>query len=145
VPVVLLVRPPRSWRTRLGTDGKRLLLDLGDGKVRGYPFEAVVVSGGRQLLAGRRLIPLRLGHGQQPLFDEKELAGYILSRIPPSNRVNALEFSMRALRAGNRETRWAIVIIAIVLALFVLSELFPEVLPDLKKAALDFLSAGPAR
>lgn len=140
VPVVLLVRPPRALRTRLGTDGKRLLLDLGDGKVRGYPFEAVYASGDRQLLAGRRLIPLRLGHKIEPLFDEKELAGYVLARIPPPNRVSALELSMRALRAGNRETRWAILIIAIVLALFVLSELFPEVLADLKKAALDFLS-----
>jgi hypothetical protein len=145
VPVVLLVRPPRSWRTRLGTDGKRLLLDLGDGKVRGYPFEAVVASGGRQLLAGHRLIPLRLGHGQQPLFDEKELAGYILSRIPPSNRVNALELSMRALRAGNRETRWGIAALVIVFALIALSELYPEVSAEARKAALDLLSAGPGR
>jgi hypothetical protein len=32
-----------------------------------------------------------------------------------------------------------------VAALFALSELFPEAAADLKKAALEFLSAGPAR
>jgi hypothetical protein len=73
-----------------------------------------------------------------PLFDEKELAGYILSRIPPSNRVNALELSMRALRASNRETRWGIVALVIVFALIALSELFPEVSAEVRKAALDF-------
>ncbi|HET7765094.1 MAG TPA: hypothetical protein VFK92_08385 [Burkholderiales bacterium] len=144
MPVILLVRPPRAWRTRLGTDGKRFLLDLGDGKVRGYPFESLVVNG-RQVLAGHRLIQLRAGYDQRPLFDEKELAGYVLSRIPPANRVSSFQLLMRALRAGNRETRWSIGLVVAVLALFALSELFPEVAAGLKKAALDFLSADPAR
>lgn len=142
-PLILLVRPPKVWRTRLGTDGKRFFLDRGDGKLRGYPFEALVVSNGRQLLVGRRLIPLRLGPG--PLFDEKELAGYILSRIPPSNRVGPYRLFVRALRAGNRETQWGIVAVIAFVALFALSKLFPEAVADLKKAALEFLSAGPAR
>jgi hypothetical protein len=142
-PVIALARPPRAWRTRLGTDGKRFFLDRGDGKLRGYPFEALVVSNGRQLLVGRRLIPLRVGLG--PLFDEKELAGYVLSRIPPSNKVDPYRLFVRALRAGNRETQWSIVAMIAVAALFVLSELFPEATADLKKAALEFLSAGPAR
>jgi len=137
VPVVLLVRPPRSWRTRLGTDGKRLLLDLGDGKVRGYPFEAVFASGNRQLLAGRRLIPLRLGHKAEPLFNEEELAGYVLARIPPSNRISALDLSMRALRAGDRTTRWGLAALVIIFALIALSELFPEISAEVRKAALD--------
>jgi len=131
------VRPPRSWRTRLGTDGKRLLLDLGDGKVRGYPFEAVFASGNRQLLAGRRLIPLRLGHKAEPLFNEEELAGYVLARIPPSNRISALDLSMRALRAGDRTTRWGLAALVIIFALIALSELFPEISAEVRKAALD--------
>jgi len=149
-PLIVLVRPPKNWRMRLGTDGKRFFLDRGDGKLRAYPFEALVVSNGRQLLVGRRLIPLRLGNGPQrlgpgPLFDEKELAGYILSRIPPSNRVDPYRLLVRALRAGNRETQWSIVAMIVFLALFALSELYPEVAADLKKAALEFLTAGPAR
>ena len=142
-PIILLVRSPKAWRTRLGTDGKRFFLDRGDGKLRGYPFEALVVSNGRQLLVGRRLIALRLGPG--PLFDEKELAGYVLSRIPPSNRVGPYRLFMRALRAGNRETQWSIVVMIAAVVLVALSELFPEAAADLKKAALEFLSAGPAR
>ena len=144
LPVILLVRLPRAWRTRLGTDGKRFLLDLGDGKVRGYPFEALVVNG-RQLLAGRRLIQLRAGRGNRPLFDEKELAGYVLSRIPPSNRVDSFRLLVRALRAGNRESRWGIVLLIAVVVLFALSELFPGIAADLKKTAREFLSAAPAR
>ena len=100
-------------------------------------------------MVGRRLIPLRLGSGRQfgsgPLFDEKELAGYVLARIPPSNRVDSFRLLVRALRAGNRETRWGVVSMIAVVALFALSELFPEVAADLKKNALEFLSAGPAR
>jgi hypothetical protein len=149
-PVILLVRQPRAWRTRLGTDGKRFFLDRGDGKLRGYPFEALVVSNARQLLVGRRLIPLRsnpgpLGLGPGPLFDEKELAGYVLSRIPPSNRVDPFRFFMRALRAGNRETQWGIVAVIAVAALYALSELFPEAAVELKKAALEFFGGGAAR
>ncbi|HVQ62314.1 MAG TPA: hypothetical protein VMS53_09550 [Burkholderiales bacterium] len=143
-PIILLVRPPRTWRMRLGTDGKRFFLDWGDGKLRGYPFDALVVSNGRQLLVGRRLIPLRLGRGQ-PLFDEKELAGYVLSRIPPSNRVGPYRLFMRALRAGNRETQWSIVVMIAAVVLVALSELFPGAAADLKKAVLEFLSAGPTR
>jgi len=139
-PLILLVRPPKAWRTRLGTDGKRFFLDRGDGKLRGYPFESLAVSNGRQLLVGRRLISLRLGPG--PLFDEKELAGYILSRISPSNRVSPFGLLVRAMRAGNRETWWSIVVMVAAVALVALSELFPEVAADLKKAALEFLSAG---
>jgi hypothetical protein len=143
-PVILLVRPPRAWRMRLGTDGKRFFLDWGDDKLREYPFEALAVSNGRQLLVGRRLIPLRLGRGQS-LFDEKELAGYVLSRIPPSNRVGPYQLFVRALRAGNRETQWSVVIMIAAVVLVALSELFPGAAADLKKAALEFLSAGPAR
>jgi hypothetical protein len=140
VPAIMLVRPPGAWRTRLGTDGRQLLLDLGDGEVRRYPFEAVFGSGNRQLLAGRWLIPLRVGHrAEKPLFDEKELAGYVLARIPPSNRLVPLGLFLRALGAGNREARWGIALLVIVGALFVLSELFPEVLAGMKKAALDLL------
>ncbi|HVQ62113.1 MAG TPA: hypothetical protein VMS53_08530, partial [Burkholderiales bacterium] len=81
----------------------------------------------------------------QALFDEKELAGYVLSRIPPSNRVGPYHLFVRALRAGNRETQWSIVVMIAAVVLVALSELFPGAAADLKKAALEFLSAGPAR
>jgi hypothetical protein len=123
VPLPLLIFLPRVWRRRLGTDGRDFFLDLGNGKVEKYSFSALATSKGHQLLAGRRLIPLRTGMGS--LFPEDELRGYILARIPPSGRVDPLRLMMRALDKGSRELWWALAVIAIALAFLFLPKLFP--------------------
>jgi len=138
-PLVLLIRPPRAWRTRLGTDGRRFFLDPGNGKVEEHEFSELAISNGQQLLIGRKLIALRLGPGA--LFAEEELRGTILARIPPSGRVNAVRLFARALGRGSREL-WAVLIIVVIgTALLLLPKLFPAVAAYFKAIAEQLLGA----
>jgi len=138
-PLVLLIRPPRAWRMRLGTDGRRFFLDPGNGKVEEHPFGELAVSNGQQLLVGRKLIALRLAPGA--LFAEEELGGTILARIPPSGRVSPLRLIALALGRGSREL-WAVLIIAVIAtALILLPKLFPAVAAYFKAIAAQLLGA----
>ena len=124
MPLVLLIHPPKAWRMRLGTDGQRFFLDPANGKVEEYSFSALAVSDGRQLLVGKRLIPLRLGLG--PLFAQDELSGYIFARIPLSGRVGSVRLLVRALDQGSRELWWVLIVLAIVAAFVLVPMLFPS-------------------
>jgi hypothetical protein len=139
VPVVLLVRVPRTWRMRMGTDGRRFFLDPGNGKVEEHSFSALATWNGRQLLVGTRLIALRLGAG--PLFAEEDLRGYVFARIPPSGRVDPGRLFVRALGQGSREL-WGIVIVLAIGGLFlVLPTLYPAMAAYFKAIAMHLMSA----
>ncbi len=138
-PLALLIRPPRAWRMRLGTDGQRFFLDPGNGKVEEHSFSELATSNGQQLLVGKRLIALRLGAGA--LFAEEELRGYIFARIPPSGRLDLGRLFVRALGQGSREMWWIVIALVITAAFLVLPTLFPGMATYFKAIAMHILSA----
>ena len=122
VYVILFMRMRQAFRIRLGTDGRDFLLDLGDGDLERYSMGSLVTGDGRQLLAGRRLIPLCGPIGW--IFDAEEIRGHVIARMTLSSRVGILPLLRLALHRGNREL-WFIVIVSLaamvvvmVLALF---------------------------
>jgi hypothetical protein len=117
----MIVRGPANLRIRLGTDGQNLLLDRGGkpndiivnndtngtgGDIESYPLAAIATDG-RQLLAGRHLIPISTPLGAR--FDRDEVTAYLLARMPQSAFVSPVEFVRRALQNGNR-TMWALIV-----------------------------------
>src|SRR6266545_152402 len=138
-PLALLIRPPRAWRMRMGTDGRRFFLDPGNGKVEEHSFSELAISNGQQLLVGRRLIALRLGAGA--LFADEELRGYIFARIPPSGRVDPLRLFVRALDRGSRELWLVLIIFAIGALLLALPKLFPAMAAYFKAIATHLLNS----
>jgi hypothetical protein len=108
----MIVRGPANLRIRLGTDGHNLLLDRGDrsndiaSDIESYPLAAIATDG-RQLLAGRHLIPISTPLGAR--FDRDEVTAYLLARMPQSAFVSPVEFIRRALQNGNR-TMWVLIV-----------------------------------
>ena len=129
----MMVRGSASTRIRLGTDGQVLLLGRKRAleQVERYPF-ASVATNGRQLLAGRHLVQLSSVVGVR--FDREELAGYLLARMPNSAFVSAAEFLRRALQNGNRSIWFVMIVIVGLVALELLSILFPDLVAAWKTA-----------
>lgn len=138
-PLPLLIWMPRVWRMRLGTDGRRFFFDPGNGKVQQHEFGALATSNGRQLLVGDKLIILRGKQG--PLFEEDEMSGLILARIPPSGRVGSFRLFALALGRGSRDLWAALIIVAIAIAFLLLPKLFPAIPAYFKAMAAQFLGA----
>lgn len=102
----------RLTRRRLGVEGHELLFDPGNGVVERYPFESVVTGDSRQLLAGKRLIPLSGPFG--PLFEGDKLQDHILGRMAPSRRVGIPSLFREALRRGSRDLWIMLVVICLI-------------------------------
>ena len=119
----MIVRGPAQWRMRLGTDGEVLLLRRGaDAEPERFLFRSVATYG-RGLLVGRHVV--QLSTRRSPRFDQDELAGYVLARMPKSAFVSAPEFLRRALQNGNRLLWLTLIVIGIVAGLELLSFFFP--------------------
>lgn len=101
----------RAFRVRLGTDGRDFFLDPGKGEPERYPLASLATANERQLLAGKRLIPLYGSLG--PMFDLEEVRRHIFARMAPASRVGVLRLFGRALRQGN-ELIWTTVAVALV-------------------------------
>jgi len=96
-PMIWYVR--RIWRKRLGTDGTQLVFDVGDGIIERHRFEDVLFDG-RSFLAGRELIEVSFPVGDR--FVKEDIQRYLLTRLPPENRINVFKLSWLAMRRGNR-------------------------------------------
>ena len=101
VHVILFWRMRRAFRIRLGTDGRDFFLDPGDGNLEQYSLGSIATGDGRQLLAGKRLIPLDSPLGS--IFDPEEVHSHILSRLAPSSKVGLFPLLRLALHRRNRE------------------------------------------
>lgn len=112
--LLTLIMSYRLLRSRLGTDGVQLLHDKGDGKVFAYPL-AHTLSDGNRLLAGRRMIVLRVM--QRMFFDRDDLEQYILARMGPESCRTPWQLYVAGLRNGSRLI-WlnSIIIISILVA-----------------------------
>jgi len=104
----------RTLHVRLGTDGVQLLHDNGNGKVFSYPLSQVISDGSR-LLAGNRLIVLRIL--PRLLYERDELEQYLLARLGTASLCTPGQFYLAGLRQGN-QIFWmnTVLILLIVLA-----------------------------
>lgn len=125
VHVILFVRMRQAFRIRLGTDGRDLFVDPGDGNLEQYSIGSLATGDGRQLLAGRRLIPLYGPIGW--VFDAEEIRSHIIARMTPSSRVGILPLLRQALHRGNRELWFIAVVSLAATAVFVVLFLFSVV------------------
>ena len=98
----------RLTRRRLGVEGHEFLFDPGNGRVERYPFDTVVTGDSRQLLAGKRLIPLYAPLG--PLFEGDKVQNYILARMAPSSRIGVASLFREALKRGSRDL-WIMLVV----------------------------------
>ncbi|MBI5910929.1 MAG: hypothetical protein HY848_13375 [Betaproteobacteria bacterium] len=120
IVAVILLR--RLDRRRLGTDGHDFLFDSGNGKIEQYPFAALLTGDQRQLLAGKRLIPLYAPLGA--LFDVDELHRYIFARMTPSSRIGPFALFREALFQGNRQILLPMSICLAVVILLLLQQIW---------------------
>lgn len=88
---------------RIGTNGRELLYDPGNGKIVASEFGDVLAAG-HQLLVGKQLVMVRTNHGK-PVFPVEQLAALILARIPKPNFVSQWKLTYEALRRGNLALR----------------------------------------
>lgn len=130
--VVIALVARRQGSCRLGTDGTHLLFDQGDGLVLRHPIHQVL-SDGRHLLMGRRMIPIN--NRGQAVYEPAAVEALILARLPAAGRVSAVRLFLASLQAGNVVNWSALAMLALVLALQVLeatvgiSALLPIPLP----------------
>jgi hypothetical protein len=110
---ILLIPMRRLMRSRLGTDGVNLFHDKGDGKVYSFPLTQTL-SDGFQLLAGRRLIPVRARN--RMIYDRAELEGWLLSRLGPGAQLSPWNLFVAGLRNGNHIV-WANVLAILMVVL----------------------------
>ncbi len=128
--VTLFVTMRRVFRLRLGTDGRDFFFDPGVGNPERYAFNSLATRDGRQLLAGKRLIPLYGPVGF--VFDAEEVRSCILARMTPSSRVGIIALVGQALHQGNRELWFIAVVCVAAVAALALLFLFPWLLESVK-------------
>lgn len=123
LPAALIVIPARRLlRSRLGTDGVQLFHDKGDGMVHAFPL-AQTMSDGLRLLAGQRLIVMRIGG--RMIFDQDNLQQLILARLGPAARLSPWALYVAGLRAGNRAIWWNTIAIVLFLVVWLIAKLTP--------------------
>lgn len=107
-------------RSKLGTDGIQLFHDKGDGKVYAYPL-AQTLSDGNRLLAGQRMIVMRVMH--RMIFDRDDLEKYILARLGTVAQRSPWQLYVVGMRNGNRIIWWNSVLIALALLIWAVARL----------------------
>lgn len=130
--IYLSVRGLPSWRLRMGTDGKKLLVDAGGDASRTDIHEfADCATDGEWLLLGKRIVGLRTP--AMECFDRHEVEIYLISRMPKSSLVSRAELIRRGLQRGNAALWFAVILISIVIAIELFSLFFPGIAAELKK------------
>jgi sugar lactone lactonase YvrE len=121
VPAALLVIPMRRLlRSRLGTNGVQLFHDKGDGVVHAFPL-AQTLSDGLRLLAGQRLIVMRVG--PRMIYDRDDLQQLILARLGPAAQLSPWGLYLAGLRIGNRVMWWNTIAIALISLVWIAARL----------------------
>jgi len=108
----------RQMHMRIGTDGRNLLFDPGNGKIASCDFERVLVSG-RALLMHPRFVSTHTQYGKA-IYPMDRFQSLILARIPQHNFIKPTRFAYQALKRGNFSA-WAL---SVLTAFFLLLQLF---------------------
>lgn len=124
----------RRASMRIGTNGRQVLLDLGNGSVKGCDFDQVLVSN-RVLLVGKHMVAV-FDKRRRAIFPLESLQSVVLARIPPANFVKPLRFAIESLRRGNVASWGAVVGVVLFAALQLFPLLFPAQAAALKKLSI---------
>jgi hypothetical protein len=116
----------RNAARRIGVQENGILFDRGTGTPERLDLSDVRASSAH-LLLGKRIVNV-IDQWQRPIFPKEALDGYLLSRVSPEAFVSASRLLWLALRRGSPAVWSGVLLIAFMLAVTLVDQLYPGVL-----------------